>query len=119
MTKDALHEVLRRAATDAEFRARLDEDFDVAIRNCALTDGEISDLQRGLGIRPLATVEAASVAASTLEASSLEASTLEASSLEASTLEASSLEASTLEASTLEASTLEASTVEASTLEAE
>jgi hypothetical protein len=50
MTKTAVEEILRKASSDARFRAQLKRDFDVTVKRYTLTEAEKKQLRSGAGI---------------------------------------------------------------------
>ncbi len=109
MSKQALEDVLRRASTDAAFRARLSTDFDVTVKPYELTEAEKQHLRGGatdwairsqeVPARQAASVAAESVAAESVAAESVAAESVAAESVAAESVAAESVVAEQLTAS--------------------
>jgi hypothetical protein len=56
MSKQAVEQVVRKASTDARFRAQLAGDFDVAVKPFKLTAAEKAHLRKGASISATAKV---------------------------------------------------------------
>ena len=56
MSKQAVEQVVRKASTDARFRAQLAGDFEVAVKSFKLTAAEKTQLRKGASISATAKV---------------------------------------------------------------
>jgi hypothetical protein len=56
MSKQAVDQVVRKASTDARFRAQLARDFEVAVKPFKLTAAEKAQIRKGAGVPTAAKV---------------------------------------------------------------
>jgi len=128
MSKQDLDEVIRRAASDSEFRNRLDDNFSGATRQYDLGGDEQAQLRRALGIRaesgatalPVAAAASTELASSDLSSadlSSADLSSADLSSADLSSTDLSSADLSSADLSSADLSSADLSTLDVSTVD--
>ncbi len=124
MSKQALEDVLRRASTDAAFRARLSTDFDVAVKPYELTEAEKQHLRGGAtdwAIRsqdvPARQAASAFAESATAESATAESATAESATAESATAESAMAESAMAESAMAESLTAEQLTASQQSLE--
>jgi hypothetical protein len=68
MSKQAVEQVIRKASTDARFRAQLAKDFEIAVKPFKLTAAEKAQLRKGAGVPATAKVPERQAARATARA---------------------------------------------------